>query len=433
MALQLRRGVDADRSGLTPAEGELIYVTDTKKVWVGDGSTVGGVEFALSSNLQNVVEDVSPQLGGNLDLNSNNIVGVGNINVTGTITASGNINLGDGSGSDQISVGGELTGGLVPSANGAYDIGTTALRWNTLNANSANISGQIDAGAINANVVADDSSIMVNVSNNIFTGAFAGNVTGNVLGNITGYHTGDVTGSVFADNSTLLVDAVAGTIPGANISGTLTNSLTGDATGNHSGTFTGEVIGSVFSDDSSVLVDAVAGKIVGGYENGASFISSTEITSATLKAVGSDTNGTVIIQNNSSSALADQANLGRILYRENENTPYWTVGVTKDYYTMFPNPTGTPDYTKFAQVWKNGKFQIGGEAGGSGFVGWEREPAAQLEVTGNVKVNGAFELLLGNMTTTQRDALTAANGMIVYNTTLNKFQGYENGAWANLI
>ena len=100
---------------------------------------------------------------------------------------------------------------------------------------------------------------------------------------------------------------------------------------------------------------------------------------------------------------------------------------------MFPNPTGTPDYTKFAQVWKNGKFQIGGEAGGSGFVGWEREPAAQLEVTGNVKVNGAFELLLGNMTTTQRDALTAANGMIVYNTTANKFQGYENGAWANLI
>ena len=52
--------------------------------------------------------------------------------------------------------------------------------------------------------------------------------------------------------------------------------------------------------------------------------------------------------------------------------------------------------------------------------------------TGNVKISGG-ELLLGNMTTTERDALTAANGMIIYNTTLNKFQGYENGSWANLI
>ena len=43
------------------------------------------------------------------------------------------------------------------------------------------------------------------------------------------------------------------------------------------------------------------------------------------------------------------------------------------------------------------------------------------------------ELLLGNMTTTERDALTAANGMMLYNTTDNKFQGYENGAWVNLI
>jgi hypothetical protein len=42
-------------------------------------------------------------------------------------------------------------------------------------------------------------------------------------------------------------------------------------------------------------------------------------------------------------------------------------------------------------------------------------------------------LMLPRMTTTQRDALTAANGMLIYNTTLNKFQGYEGGAWASLI
>ena len=40
---------------------------------------------------------------------------------------------------------------------------------------------------------------------------------------------------------------------------------------------------------------------------------------------------------------------------------------------------------------------------------------------------------LASMTTTERNALTAANGMIIYNTTDNKFQGYENGSWTNLI
>ena len=42
-------------------------------------------------------------------------------------------------------------------------------------------------------------------------------------------------------------------------------------------------------------------------------------------------------------------------------------------------------------------------------------------------------LLLPRMTTTQRDALTAVNGMLIYNTTAAKFQGYEAGAWVNLI
>src|SRR3990167_6959602 len=37
---------------------------------------------------------------------------------------------------------------------------------------------------------------------------------------------------------------------------------------------------------------------------------------------------------------------------------------------------------------------------------------------------------LNNLTTVQRDALTPSNGMVIYNTTDNQFQMYENGAWA---
>jgi integrin beta 8 len=36
------------------------------------------------------------------------------------------------------------------------------------------------------------------------------------------------------------------------------------------------------------------------------------------------------------------------------------------------------------------------------------------------------------MTTTQRDAMTPINGMIIYNTTTNTIQGYQNSAWSNL-
>ena len=43
MAFKIRRGTNAERLTITPAQGELIFTTDTKKLYVGDGSTVGGV------------------------------------------------------------------------------------------------------------------------------------------------------------------------------------------------------------------------------------------------------------------------------------------------------------------------------------------------------------------------------------------------------
>ena len=41
-------------------------------------------------------------------------------------------------------------------------------------------------------------------------------------------------------------------------------------------------------------------------------------------------------------------------------------------------------------------------------------------------------LIVPRMTTAQRDALTAVNGMIIYNTTTNTMQGRINGAWTNM-
>jgi len=42
MSLQIRRGTDADRQTIVFELAEIIYVTDTKLVYIGDGSTIGG-------------------------------------------------------------------------------------------------------------------------------------------------------------------------------------------------------------------------------------------------------------------------------------------------------------------------------------------------------------------------------------------------------
>lgn len=37
----------ADRTGLTLDEGELVFDTDTVTLWIGDGSTAGGIEVGI--------------------------------------------------------------------------------------------------------------------------------------------------------------------------------------------------------------------------------------------------------------------------------------------------------------------------------------------------------------------------------------------------
>jgi len=45
MPLQIRRGTDAERLALTQplAAGELVYTTDGHRLYIGDGTTMGGI------------------------------------------------------------------------------------------------------------------------------------------------------------------------------------------------------------------------------------------------------------------------------------------------------------------------------------------------------------------------------------------------------
>jgi hypothetical protein len=58
MAFQLRRGTQAQIQATTLVQGELAYATDTKKVYAGDGTTLGGTELGAGATNLNGLSDV---------------------------------------------------------------------------------------------------------------------------------------------------------------------------------------------------------------------------------------------------------------------------------------------------------------------------------------------------------------------------------------
>lgn len=86
-------------------------------------------------------------------------------------------------------------------------------------------------------VFADDSTMLVDGTNGKIVGPVFANVTGNVIGDVTGTLTG-------------------------NSSGTHTGALIGNVTGNLNGYQTGDMTGSVFGDNSTMLVDDTNSQIL---------------------------------------------------------------------------------------------------------------------------------------------------------------------------
>lgn len=248
MALQLRRGTDAQRLALggvnTPLVGEPLFTTDTKKLFIGDGSTAGGVALGYYSSVA---------VSGQDTLTANN-----NTDVL-TLVAGTNINITTNAASDSITISAAATftelknesirifqNNIVglnsnedivinPSGTGKVDLIGNLTVSGTINGNlTGNVTGNVSGSAATVTASSQPAitslgtltglSVSGTVNATSFSGPLSGNVTGNVNGNVTGNVTGnlegDVVGSVFADNSTTLVDSVAGVLRGLHI-GTL--------------------------------------------------------------------------------------------------------------------------------------------------------------------------------------------------------------------
>ena len=122
--------------------------------------TDGSGNLSFQTVISDLVGDTSPQLGGDLDLNSNDITGTGNINITGGVTMSGDLTV-----------------------NGT----TTTINSTTLTVDDKNI--VLASGAADSNA-ADGSGLTVDGANATFTYTHSGtkwnvnkdfDVTGNII------------------------------------------------------------------------------------------------------------------------------------------------------------------------------------------------------------------------------------------------------------
>lgn len=256
MPLQIRRGTEAERTAMAVplAPGEPLYVTDDKRLFIGDGTTPGGVQITgftsedavdaagnalLIGQHQNITfiygqtQDVANRIDAVIDLS----VYSGEISADsfrGSIFAENSTLIID-SVTASINLDGTIKGNLIPDQNETYDIGSATNRFKDLYLSGSSlwlgnaqltatgtvidlpvgstIGGQLLSGGdilitgdLNANVIGDDSSIIVDASTNTIN-ANIGN-----FNNISGNLIGDVIGSVFGDDSTVLVDGISSSL-----------------------------------------------------------------------------------------------------------------------------------------------------------------------------------------------------------------------------
>jgi len=118
---------------------------------VATAGSGGGV-----SGISSVLGDTSPQLGGDLDLNNNDITGTGNVNITGVVTATSFVG----------NVTGDLTGDVTGNADTADQVKT---QTTTTSANHYLTFVDSNNGSATAETVYTDASLHYNPVTNQFT------------------------------------------------------------------------------------------------------------------------------------------------------------------------------------------------------------------------------------------------------------------------
>jgi hypothetical protein len=425
MALRLRRGTDAERLLITPVDGELIYTTDTKLLYVGDGTTAGGTLVTGSgggggSTTLDALTDTDLTGAANNDVLTFN--GGTNKWEALAVPGVGTLNLRD------------LGDVFMPGTPNRDDI----LKYDGLNFTAQPISEFFNEQQnYKINIAGDDSTIIIDTDTNTVTGNFVGDLTGNVTGNTTGYHTGDVRGSVVADDSTILVDAVAGSIPGENITGNVTATFTGNLTGD----VVGDVAGSVFGDDSTLIIDGLNNTIscvailsnqvntnlLNGTIDSPIVLQGVHRTPVQIKAITSGSlGGYPYLDINSVKGSIDSP----LALAAGEVAGAWKISGYTGGSSNAVLAVGVGAFAASANVSDDSPasvFTLVTGGGGSSYNLFNFDHTGQFIAPGAI-TPGIFA------DAAARDAgiTTPTAGMMVFVTDIAKFQGYDGSAWVNL-
>ena len=375
MALQIRRGPTADRTPVVFLAGELVLDTQTNKLFVGDGSTAGGVQ------------------------------------VDTTLAA------------QYLSVNSDIT----PDASNTRDLGTTTAAWRTGYFNGIVATGEIEAASFTGNIVSDNSTVVVNANSGTVTATLTGDtkasdtttIIDHTAKTITGTSIGTHKGTVNADDNSLRIDGASDRITNSvlDFDGSVINLLAGNGIQIGTNSSVAGVGLEIFNTDHTVRN---ALRLYSDAGNANTFNSI-----ETYASRGSVVTPTV--------SVADDSLFGYINYGHDGSayvqSSFIVAGVDSQATVGSGAIPGnivlgtTPDggtTNNFITINKDGNLGVN-----------ILTPTEKLDVVGNIKTSGFVQF--GSLTTTERNALTPANGMVIYNSTDNKFQGYENGGWANLI
>ncbi len=151
LKLLIRRGLDADRQNIVLTEGELGYTTDTKKLFIGDGQTFGGIPVggnkfwgavpSVTSLVGVVSGDVAFQTTNNklYSYSSGDVTDIANWTVVGGVYNSGDSTI-------NISGINNITVGSISATNISNDILGNSLTLS--NTNRITLSSQVAVNSI---------------------------------------------------------------------------------------------------------------------------------------------------------------------------------------------------------------------------------------------------------------------------------------------
>ena len=134
MSLRIRRGTDAERTGITFLEGELVYTTDTKKLYLGDGTTAGGIAVDSTTGSISQLADVNIngiQIGQILQWDGSQFVAGDDAGDQDSIFGADSTILVDATNSS-INLNGTVKGHIIPDQNETYNLGSASNKFNDL-------------------------------------------------------------------------------------------------------------------------------------------------------------------------------------------------------------------------------------------------------------------------------------------------------------